>query len=109
MDARRLGVGLHLPQAFLSDAALDYLAEVDYQQLNEDWAETAYAELARPVHGKQAPSPVSAIVPSTARPQPRRRPPCRRRRRQVSSSGSPTTSNSTAAPSVNPHCPPASF
>ncbi|MEU5537663.1 hypothetical protein, partial [Streptomyces sp. NPDC020362] len=55
MDARRLGVGLRLPQAFLTDAALDYLADSDYQQLSEDWAEAAYADLARLVHGKQAP------------------------------------------------------
>ncbi|WP_202459960.1 hypothetical protein [Streptomyces sp. SID1328] len=43
MDARRLGIGLHLPQAFLTDAALDCLHEADYDQLAEDWAEQAYA------------------------------------------------------------------
>ncbi|WP_393101411.1 hypothetical protein, partial [Streptomyces sp. LN325] len=55
MDARRLGVGLHLPQAFLTDAAADYLDQIDYDQLTDDWAERAYAELALLVHGKQAP------------------------------------------------------
>ncbi|WP_434434149.1 tetratricopeptide repeat protein [Streptomyces noursei] len=55
MDARRLGVGLHLPQAFLTDAAIDYLSDHDYDELTDDWAEAAFAELARPVHGKQAP------------------------------------------------------
>ncbi|MFE0509567.1 hypothetical protein [Streptomyces sp. NPDC058964] len=55
MDARRLGVGLNLPQAFLTDAAVDYLSDHDYNSLSEAWAEQAYAELARPVHGKQAP------------------------------------------------------
>ncbi|NEE23026.1 helix-turn-helix domain-containing protein [Streptomyces sp. SID7499] len=55
MDARRLGVSLNLPQAFLTDAATDYLSDQDFDQLGEDWAEQAYAELARPVHGKQAP------------------------------------------------------
>ncbi|MFB7506143.1 hypothetical protein ACFC0P_22110, partial [Streptomyces broussonetiae] len=30
MDARRLGVGLHLPQSFLTDAAADYLSDHDY-------------------------------------------------------------------------------
>ncbi|MEU1466317.1 helix-turn-helix domain-containing protein [Streptomyces sp. NPDC005727] len=55
MDARRLGVGPHLPQAFLTDAALDYLSEPDYQQLSDDWAEAVYAKLTQPVHGKQAP------------------------------------------------------
>ncbi|MFF0204428.1 hypothetical protein [Streptomyces sp. NPDC005017] len=55
MDARRLGAGLHLPQAFLIDAATDYLSDIDYDQLTDDWAERALAELAEPVHGKQAP------------------------------------------------------
>jgi hypothetical protein len=55
MDARRLGVGLHLPQGFLLDAATDYLCDYDYDQLTEDWAEAAFADLARPVHGRQAP------------------------------------------------------
>ncbi|WP_328974209.1 hypothetical protein [Streptomyces canus] len=68
MDARRLGVGLHLPQAFLTGAAVDYLTDADYDQLANDWAEAAFAELARPVHGKQAPL-------HRVNPRPRRRPP----------------------------------
>ncbi|MER8226267.1 helix-turn-helix transcriptional regulator [Streptomyces sp. NPDC094143] len=68
MDARRLGVGLHLPQAFLIDAAADYLTDTDYDQLTEDWAEQAFAELAELVHGKQAPL-------RNTTPRPRRRPP----------------------------------
>ncbi|MDQ0956540.1 TPR repeat protein/transcriptional regulator with XRE-family HTH domain [Streptomyces sp. B4I13] len=55
MDARRLGVGLHLPHAFLINAATDYFTDTDYQQLTTDWAEAAFAELAGLVHGKQAP------------------------------------------------------
>ncbi|MET9125385.1 hypothetical protein [Streptomyces sp. NPDC004528] len=55
MDARRLGVGLYLPQNFLIYAATGYLADTDYDNLTEDWAETAFAELAKSVHGKQAP------------------------------------------------------
>ncbi|WP_371591673.1 tetratricopeptide repeat protein [Streptomyces virginiae] len=68
MDARRLGVGLHLPQAFLTDAATDYLNQSDYDQLTDDWAERAYAELSEPVHGKQVPLRRTA-------PRPPRRPP----------------------------------
>ncbi|MET9915335.1 hypothetical protein ABZZ74_53610 [Streptomyces sp. NPDC006476] len=68
MDARRLGVGPHLPQAFLTDAATGYLSDDDYDQLADDWAEQAYAELAEQVHGKQAP-----LRPTT--PRPPRRPP----------------------------------
>ncbi|MER6314374.1 helix-turn-helix domain-containing protein [Streptomyces sp. NPDC001581] len=65
MDARRLGVGLHLPQAFLTDAAADYLTDTDYDQLTDDWAEQAFAELAAPVHGKQA--PLRRTTPRTQR------------------------------------------
>ncbi|MFJ8556962.1 helix-turn-helix domain-containing protein [Streptomyces microflavus] len=68
MDARRLGMGLHLPQAFLTDAAADYLADSDWDQLTNDWAEAAYADLARPVHGKQVPL-------GRTNPRPARRPP----------------------------------
>ncbi|WP_431683790.1 hypothetical protein [Kitasatospora sp. KL5] len=68
MDARRLGVGLYLPQAFLTDAAADYLSDQDWDQLGDDWAEAAYADLARPVHGKQAPL-------RRSNPRPARRPP----------------------------------
>ncbi|WP_405483246.1 helix-turn-helix domain-containing protein [Streptomyces anulatus] len=65
MDARRLGVGLHLPQAFLTDAAADYLTDTDYDQLTDDWAEQAFAELAALVHGKQA--PLRRTTPRTRR------------------------------------------
>ncbi|GGQ35319.1 hypothetical protein GCM10010266_68510 [Streptomyces griseomycini] len=68
MDARRLGVGLHLPQVFLTDAAADYLHDTDWNQLTEDWAEKVYAELAEKVHGKQA--SLSRVTP-----RPQRRPP----------------------------------
>ncbi|WP_329528499.1 hypothetical protein [Streptomyces sp. NBC_01462] len=68
MDARRLGVGPHLSQAFLTDAATDYLDQHDYDQLTGDWVERAYAELAELVHGKQAPL-------RRTTPRARRRPP----------------------------------
>ncbi|MEV8597589.1 helix-turn-helix transcriptional regulator [Streptomyces sp. NPDC052012] len=55
MDARRLGVGLYLPQTFLTDAAIGYLADTDYAELTDDWTEAVIAELAQPVHGKLAP------------------------------------------------------
>ena len=78
MDARRLGVGLHLPQAFLTDAASDYLTDTDYDQLADDWAEQAYAELAQLVHGKQAPCAAPAPAPPHGAHPP---PPHRRRSR----------------------------
>ncbi|MDF9805313.1 transcriptional regulator with XRE-family HTH domain [Streptomyces sp. HB372] len=90
MDARRLRVGLHLPQAFLIDGATGYLTDTDYDNLADGWAQAAFAELAEQVHGKQAPCAAS---------------PSARRTRctqwyypvliQVQCSGWPTTSNST--------------
>ncbi|MFE4662554.1 helix-turn-helix domain-containing/SEL1-like repeat protein, partial [Streptomyces hydrogenans] len=70
MDARRLGVGLHLPQAFLTDAAIDYLTDLEHDQLTDNWAPLAYAELAATVHGKQAP-----LRPANPRPARRPTPP----------------------------------
>jgi hypothetical protein len=55
MDARRLGVGLDLSEAFLVGAAADYLSDHDFAELAENWADGAFVELARPVHGRQAP------------------------------------------------------
>ncbi|MEU3447331.1 hypothetical protein AB0H29_08870 [Streptomyces thermolilacinus] len=55
MDARRLGVGLHLPRAFLAEAAPGYLADYDFDQLTNDWSEAAFTELAHAVHGKLSP------------------------------------------------------
>ncbi|MFF4393887.1 hypothetical protein ACFY0G_45445 [Streptomyces sp. NPDC001552] len=109
MDARRLGVGIHLPQTFLTDAAPDYLTGADYDQLADDWAEQAFAELSKPVHGKHAPL-------RRTTPRPPQRPP------------TPTTVADTPAPppagllfrladyleehgrtTRRPLCPPASF
>ncbi|MGW3502046.1 helix-turn-helix domain-containing protein [Streptomyces globisporus] len=72
MDARRLGVGLHLQQKFLTDAAIDYLSDDDYDAIQYivDWEQQALAELAEPVHGKHAP-----LRP--AGPRPKRHPPGR--------------------------------
>ncbi|MCX5141269.1 helix-turn-helix domain-containing protein [Streptomyces sp. NBC_00338] len=66
MDARRLRVGLHLPQAFLFDAATDYLTDTDYDNLTDGWVQAAFAELAEQVHGKQAPLRRVTVRPSDA-------------------------------------------
>ncbi|MFF0572036.1 hypothetical protein ACFYT7_30970 [Streptomyces sp. NPDC004041] len=97
MDARRLGVALHLPQAFLTDAALDYLSDIDHDQLTDDWAEAAFAELAHLVHGKQAPLRRASPRPQRRTPgtPPIATPPTRQRGRY---SDLLTTSNNTAAP-----------
>ncbi|MFE2118594.1 helix-turn-helix domain-containing protein [Streptomyces microflavus] len=59
MDACRLGVSNPLPQSFLTDAATGYLTDPEYDMLTEDWAEQAFAELARPVAGN--PGPLSRV------------------------------------------------
>ncbi|WP_328766014.1 hypothetical protein [Streptomyces sp. NBC_00286] len=51
MDARRLGVRLHLPQTFLEDAAGDYLTSDEHDTLADNWLEQAFAETSTPVHG----------------------------------------------------------
>lgn len=55
MDARRLGVGLHLPKDFLTEAAFDYLSDEEYDDLDDGWEGNAFDDLARPVHGKRSP------------------------------------------------------
>lgn len=55
MDARRLGIGLHLSMGFLSEAAEDYLRDDDFDRLSDNWFEQALAELGTPVHGDLAP------------------------------------------------------
>ncbi|MEU9348999.1 helix-turn-helix domain-containing protein [Streptomyces sp. NPDC048278] len=72
MDARRLGAGLHLPLAFLTDAAVDYLTDREYDGLGPDWAEQALAELAAPVHGRLAPLQRARRRPSRRAPGVRR-------------------------------------
>ena len=51
MDARRLGMGVGLPQAFLEAAAPGYLADAEWDTLGEDWLEQALAYTAVPCKG----------------------------------------------------------
>ena len=41
MDARRLGMGVGVPQAFLAAAASGYLTDTEWDTLGEDWLERA--------------------------------------------------------------------
>ncbi|MFI5532873.1 hypothetical protein ACIA8O_30495 [Kitasatospora sp. NPDC051853] len=70
MDARRFGVGLQLPQGFLTAAVTDYFADHDWDELADGWTEAAFAELARPVHGKQAPLRRTGTRPAGRAPGP---------------------------------------
>ncbi|WP_353946004.1 transcriptional regulator [Streptomyces sp. HUAS MG91] len=55
MDARRLGVGAHIPVAFLEHAVEGYLDDAEYDELSDDWLDLALTDVTRPVHGRYAP------------------------------------------------------
>ena len=55
MDARRLGMGVGLPQAFLEAAAPGYLTDDQWDALGEDWLEQALAYTAVPCKGARGP------------------------------------------------------
>jgi len=55
MDARRLGTGPGLSQAFLEEAAPGYLTDTEWDALGEDWLEQALAYTAVPCKGTRGP------------------------------------------------------
>ena len=65
MDARRLGMGAGLPQAFLEAAAPGYLTDAEWDALGEDWLEQALAYTAVPCKGARG--PLTRIRPRPAR------------------------------------------
>jgi hypothetical protein len=65
MDARRLGMGIDLPQAFLEAAAPGYLTGAEWDALGEDWLEQALAYAAVPCKGVRG--PLTRIRPRPAR------------------------------------------
>ena len=65
MDARRLGMGAGLPQAFLEAAAPGYLTDAEWDGLGEDWLEQALAYTAVPCKGARG--PLTRIRPRSAR------------------------------------------
>ena len=65
MDARRLGTGAGLPQAFLEAAAPGYLTDAEWNFLGEDWLEQALAYTAVPCKGARA--ALTRIRPRPAR------------------------------------------
>ena len=66
MDARRLGMGAGLPQAFLEAAAPGYLTDDEWDALGEDWLEQGLAYTAVPCKGARG--PLTRIRPRPARP-----------------------------------------
>ena len=65
MDARRLGMGADLPQAFLEAAATGYLTDAECYGLGEDWLEQALVYTAKPAKGVRG--PLTRILPRPAR------------------------------------------
>jgi uncharacterized protein YidB (DUF937 family) len=65
MDARRLGMGIGLPQAFLAAAAPGYLTDTEWDALGGDWLEQALAYVAVPCKGVRG--PLTRIRPRLAR------------------------------------------
>ncbi|HEY6789334.1 MAG TPA: hypothetical protein VI365_18680, partial [Trebonia sp.] len=55
IDARRMGMGIVLPLAFLEQAAPGYLTDTDWDGLGEDWLEQALAYTAAPCKGIRGP------------------------------------------------------
>ena len=70
MDARRLGMGVALPLAFLQAAAPGYLTDTDWDGLGDDWLEQALAYTAVPCKGVRG--PLTRIRPRPARSRPSR-------------------------------------
>ena len=67
MDARRLGMGPALPQAFLRAAAPGYLTGSEWDQLAEDWLEPALAYTAVPCKGVRGPLTRIRLHPARSR------------------------------------------
>ena len=64
MDARRLGMGIGLPEAFLEAAAPGYLTDAEWDALGEDWLEQALAYTKVPCKGVRG--PLTCIRPRPA-------------------------------------------
>ncbi|MFE9474239.1 hypothetical protein ACFYOR_24855 [Streptomyces griseofuscus] len=55
MDIRRLGFGEHLPLELLEAAAYEYLTDLQFDHLPDDWLEVALAHAAQPQRGIRGP------------------------------------------------------
>ena len=70
MDARRLGMGISLPHAFLEAATPGYLTDTEWDALGQDWLEQALAYTAAPCKGVAG--PLTRIRPRQASSRPRK-------------------------------------
>jgi hypothetical protein len=97
LDARRLGMGIALPLAFLEAAAPGYLTDSDWDGLDEDWLEQAFAYVAAPCKGIRG--PLARIRPRITSSADRNRGPTYRLADYLEQYGR----------RVRPHIPPADF
>ncbi len=67
MDARRLGTGVGLPQAFLEAAVPGYLTGGQWDALGEDWLRQALAYAAVPAKGARGPLTRIRLRPPASR------------------------------------------
>ncbi|MET7495648.1 hypothetical protein [Streptomyces sp900116325] len=65
MDAARLGAGVHLPRRFLEHATTGYFTDDEYDALDNDWLEQAFAETGTPSTGTSLPGGAFGRVPPT--------------------------------------------
>ena len=68
MDARRLGMGIGLPQGFLAAAAPGYLTDAEWDALSEDWLDQALAYTGVPCKGVRGPLTPIRSRPARSRP-----------------------------------------
>ena len=112
MDARRLGMGVGLPQAFLEAAAPGYLTDAEWDALGEDWLRTGPGLHRQATQGRPRPTDPHPPPPGPGHRRPRPRGPARRhvgRRQPGRCTGSRTTWTSTAEQHRASQIPPAEF
>ena len=67
MDARRLGMGVGVPEAFLDAAAPGYMTDTEWDALSDDWLKEALTYTAKPCMGVRGPLTPIRPRPATSR------------------------------------------
>ena len=67
MDARRLGMGVGLPQTFLDAAAPGYMTDTEWDALSDNWLKEALTYTAKPCMGVRGPLTPIRPRPATSR------------------------------------------
>jgi Trypsin-like peptidase domain len=67
MDARRLGMGVGVPEAFLDAAAPGYMTDTEWDTLSDDWLKEALTYTAKPCMGVRGPLTLIRPRPAASR------------------------------------------